>query len=113
MTWREIGNTVHLTGQAVAERVKQMEYNNIITGYTIRQGNVKQHFVTIFMDTTDFSRLEDMLNRNDKIEQAFKVTGDGCYHVIHTGNDKELDKFLTSLLAFGRYRVLTAIKCVK
>ena len=34
MQWREIGEQVHLTGQAVANRIRRMEELGLIKGYT-------------------------------------------------------------------------------
>ncbi len=113
MSWQGIGKQVHLTGQAVAARVKQMEDQNIITGYTIRQDAIKQHFISVFMDTTSFDQLESFLNQNPEVDQAFKVTGDGCYFVIYSGDDRELEEFLNSLVSYGRYRVSSTLSRVK
>jgi len=113
MSWQDIGKKVHLTGQAVAARVKQMEDLGIISGYTIRQDNLKQHFITVFMDTRDFETFDNFLKQQKSVNQAFKVTGDGCYLVNFNGSDKALDIFLSSLLNYGRYRVSSILKPIK
>lgn len=113
MSWQDIGKKVYLTGQAVATRVKQMEDLGIISGYTIKQDNLKQHFITVFMDTRDFVKFDDFLKQQKQVNQAFKVTGDGCYLVVFVGADKELEDFLSLLLNYGRYRVSSILKLIK
>ena len=58
MQWQEIGEEVHLTGQAVRNRINKMEKLGVIEGYTIKInskmiGKELTAFVTIFMKTTD------------------------------------------------------------
>ncbi len=113
MSWREIGNKVHLTGQAVATRVKQMEESGVISAYTIEQDSVPKHFITVFMDTNDFMGFEQFLNVQQLVIRAYKITGDGCYFLTCAGNNKELDEFLGDLLKFGRYKVSSTLKRVK
>lgn len=114
MSWQKIGKEVHLTGQAVAARVQRMEEQGAIRGYTIRQDNVERHFITVFMESADFAGFEAFLNADDRIEQAYKVTGEGCYHVVFMSmSNADLEPFLNTLLRYGKYKVSSAIRCVK
>jgi Lrp/AsnC family leucine-responsive transcriptional regulator len=113
-TWQQIGKEVHLTGQAVAARVQQMEEQGVITGYTIRQDNAERHFIMVFMNTSDFAGFEQFIRNDARIESAYKVTGEACYQLIfisQTGND--LESFLDAMLPYGRYKVATAIRHIK
>lgn len=113
-SWQHIGKHVHLTGQAVAARVLQMEDQGIIEGYTIRQGQVQRHFITVFMATTQFDVFEGFLKGIGSVEQAYKITGEGCYHVVFVcEHADELEPFLNALLPYGRYKVSSAIRTVK
>ena len=112
-TWQQIGKEVHLTGQAVAARVLQMEEQGVIAGYTIREGKVERHFITMFMDTSDFSGFERFLLNDGGVEAAYKITGEGCYQMSFvTRVEGDLEAFLNALLPFGRYKVASAIRCV-
>ena len=113
-SWQSIGKQVHLTGQAVAARVLQMEDQGIIEGYTIRQGQIQRHFITVFMATSQFDAFEAFLKGTVQVEQAYKVTGEGCYHVVLTcEHAHELEPFLNAVLPYGRYKVSSAIRAVK
>jgi Lrp/AsnC family leucine-responsive transcriptional regulator len=113
-TWQQIGKEVHLTGQAVAARVLQMEDQGVISGYTIRQDKLARHFITVFMETTDFSGFEAFLIADVRVESAYKVTGEGCYQLtLIAQSQSEIEPFLDALLPFGRCKVLSAMRCIK
>lgn len=114
MSWQQIGKEVHLTGQAVATRVQQLEDQGIINGYTIRQQHIERHFITMFMDVARFDEFEQLLKNETQVEAAYKITGEGCYHLIFTPESaNELEPFLQRLLKYGRYRVSSVLRCVK
>lgn len=114
MSWQQIGKEVHLTGQAVAARVQQLEDQGIISGYTIRQQHIERHFITMFMDVARFDEFEQLLKNAAQVEAAYKITGEGCYHLVFTPDaPSDLELFLQSLLKYGRYRVSSVLRSVK
>lgn len=114
MSWQQIGKEVHLTGQAVAARVQQMEEQGLISGYTIRQAKVERHLIAMFMAVARFEEFEQFLQADDRIEAAYKTTGDACYELVFVSQTEgDLEPFLNSLLRYGRYRVASVIRCVK
>ena len=113
-TWQQIGKEVHLTGQAVAARVSQMEEMGLISAYTIRQDQLPRHFITVFMESSDFAGFESLLKADNRVESAYKVTGEGCYQVIYISETtQEIEKFLDRVLPFGRCKVLSVMRSVK
>lgn len=113
MSWQQIGKQVFLTGQAVAARVAQMEAAGEISGYTVVQ-NVERHFITVFMQNARFSEVEALFASCPFVESAYKVTGDGCYHVVFTPDAAaDLELFLNQILPFGVYKVASVIRAVK
>lgn len=42
--WKEIGEKIHMTGQAVGNRIKKMEDNGIIKAYSIVVDELKMGF---------------------------------------------------------------------
>jgi Lrp/AsnC family leucine-responsive transcriptional regulator len=114
MSWQQIGKEVHLTGQAVAARVQQLEDQGVINGYTIRQNTIERHFITMFMDVARFDEFEALLKHEPHVESAYKITGEGCYHIVFTPDaPNELEPFLQRLLKYGRYRVSSVLRGVK
>ena len=113
-SWQDIGREVHLTGQAVAARVQNMEAAGMITGYTVRQDRAKRHFITVFMENNRFDDFERFLEQSEWVESAWKTTGEGCYHVVFVPpEDSALEPFLNGMLAFARYKTASVLRCVK
>ena len=113
-TWQQIGKEVHLTGQAVAARVSQMEEQGLISAYTIRQDELPRHFITVFMEKSNFAEFEAFLKNDPRVESAYKVTGEGCYQLVYVAQTpQEIEAFLDTVLPFGRCKVLSVMRCVK
>ncbi|XXQ67277.1 Lrp/AsnC family transcriptional regulator [Neisseriaceae bacterium B1] len=56
ISWQELGKNVHLSGQAAAERVKQMQEHGVIDGFTIRE-NRPRPFDWCDDETHEFSSI--------------------------------------------------------
>jgi Lrp/AsnC family transcriptional regulator, leucine-responsive regulatory protein len=119
MQWKEIGEKVHLTGQAVAGRIRRMEEAGIIEGFTVKLNNGKlgktlTAFITIFMKTTNHFSFQRFLAQREEIEEAHRVSGEGCYWLkAGFGSEQELNRFLDELLLYGNYRVNLSIGQIK
>jgi Lrp/AsnC family leucine-responsive transcriptional regulator len=119
MQWREIGEQVHLTGQAVANRIPRMEELGLIEGYTIdldhsKLGKSITAFVTVFMKTTDHPGFQGFIGENGTIIEADRISGDGCYLLkVRVASHEELTEVLNELLKFGNYKVNLSIGSIK
>lgn len=119
MQLQEIGDKVHLTGQAVKNRINKMEKLNIIDGYTLKV-NLKSigkgliAFITVFMKTSSHSELKKYILSNLLIVEANRISGDGCYMLKAAVSDnKELTKLLDEILQYGNYKVNLCIENIK
>ena len=107
ISWQQLGAAVHLSPQACAERVRQMQDAGVIGGFTLRE-NRPRHFITV-----RFAEFERFLHSESGIESADKTSGDGCYHIVYTADTPaELEVFLARLSPHGRYRVASGLKRV-
>lgn len=120
LQWREIGEFVHLTGQAVANRVARLEKLGVIKGYTVNTdetmtGTPLRAMVTVSMKSSDaHSAFVDYIKRSETITRADRISGDGCYAlVLQAANENELSHVLDDILQFGNYRVSISIGQVK
>lgn len=113
--WKVVGESVHLTGQAVADRVHRMEDLGIIEGYTVkldesRLGNQITALITVYMKHTDHQAFLQFIEQKPEVKEAHRVSGEGCYWLkavfAETGT---LNNFLDQLLAFGNYRINLSI----
>ncbi|MHB8072289.1 Lrp/AsnC family transcriptional regulator [Desulfosporosinus fructosivorans] len=119
MQWQEIGKTVHLTGQAVAVRIRSMQDEGIIKAFTVNLDHEKLGrpicaLITVFMSSANHLSFQGFLSNSEDIEEAYRVTGEGCYWLkANLANQKELNKLLDDILMYGNYKVNMAIDKIK
>jgi Lrp/AsnC family leucine-responsive transcriptional regulator len=119
MQWREIGEEVHLTGQAVGNRIRRMEEMGVIRGYTAvidpaKLGPILTALVTIFMKSTDHLRFQQFIREREEIVEAHRVSGEGCYSLkVQVQDQAALNDLLDAILEYGNYRVNLSIGQLK
>lgn len=116
---KKIGEHVHLTPQAVSNRIIRLEDLGIITQYTISTNNYLlgktiTGFITIFMKTTKHDKLVKFIKSNSIIVEAHRISGDGCYVLkIICSNMDEINTLLDSLAEYGTYRLSLSTSIIK
>ncbi|NNU76114.1 Lrp/AsnC family transcriptional regulator [Clostridium estertheticum] len=119
MQWQEIGEEVHLTGQAVKNRISKMEKSGVIKGYTVNinseiLGKNLTAFITVFMKTTDHLSFKKYINNNSLVTEAHRISGDGCYILKLTSSTQaEIVDFLDEILKYGNYKLNLSIQNIK
>jgi len=119
LQWQQIGEEVHLTGQAVRNRIKRMEKLGVIEGYTIKisskiLGKKIIAFVTIFMKTIDHASFQKYIENNTLISEANRISGDGCYLLkITSATQEEIVELLDEILIYGNYKLNLSIQNIK
>lgn len=117
--WKELGQKIHLTGQAVGNRIRRLEDLGVIEQYTIainriKLGQVVTAFVTVFVQTTNHQEFKRFFQAEEAISEVHRTSGDGCYLLkTHFSSNEELDTFLERLLKYGNYRVNLSIGRLK
>ena len=109
-SWREIGDKVFLSSQAVGQRVQDLLNDHIIEKFTIKEQKQHLQFITIYMNTNQFTSFENLVKSFDEVEEFYKITGDGCYMIISHFDSDALNLFLTKITDFGRYKVSHQLK---
>jgi len=119
MQLRDIGEVVHLTGQAVSKRISRMEELGVIQGYSVLLdekllGKTITAYITIFMKTTNHSAFHTFLQSYEAVVEASRISGDGCYLLkVQVNSQEDLNCFLDSVLKYGNYRVNISIGKIK
>ena len=109
-SWRKIGDKVFLSSQAVGQRVQDLLNNHIIEKFTIKEQKQHLQFITIYMNTNQFTSFENLVKSFNEVIEFYKITGDGCYMIISHFNSDALNLFLTKITDFGRYKVSHRLK---
>lgn len=117
--WKELGEQIHMTGQAVGNRIKKMEDSGVIKAYSLVVDELKlglpyTAFVIIYMETVGHGKFIDFLNERQEVIEAHRVSGEGCYHLtIKVRSQEQLNLFLNATLSYGNYALYLSINEVK
>lgn len=119
MNLKELGEKVHLTGQAIGKRIHKLEEAGVIKKYTIDidrskfEGSILT-IVTLFLKASYHIQIQEFFRKTDAITEMYHVSGDGCYiMIIHASSHQQLEKILSRILNYGDYRINTVINKIE
>lgn len=120
LTHKEIGEIVHLTGQAVGARVRKLQHLGVIDGYTLRWNPEKiglnvHAFLIVFMNSNQAHQaFRNFIRSTESVTEVHRVGGEGCYWLrIRISDGSELNKLLEEVLKYGNYKLSLSIEQVK
>jgi Lrp/AsnC family leucine-responsive transcriptional regulator len=106
ISWRELGERVHLSPTSAADRVRRMERDGVIEGYAVRVdpsalGRTVRAVVDASLGPGDqVDRFEERLAQREEVTFAAYVTGTADYSIIVECEGAEgLDAFVRWLRA--------------
>lgn len=117
--WKDLGEQIHMTGQAVGNRIKKLEDSGVIKAYTLLVDEMKlglsyTAFVIIYMKTANHDSFIRFVHDRNEVVEAHRVSGEGCYHLkIKVKSQDQLNLFLNELLEYGNYSIHLSIKEIK
>lgn len=117
--WKDLGKRIHMTGQAVGNRIKKMEESGVIKAYSLIIDEMKlglefSSFVIIYMKTANHDSFIRFINDRSEVVEAHRVSGEGCYHLsIKVNSQEQLNAFLNEILNYGNYAMYLSIKEIK
>lgn len=104
ITKKELGEKVHLTGQATSARVAKLEDSGIIEGYTIninqnKLGYVVHAMINIYTKSTHHDPYLSFIKTQEPyVINNYKIGGDSCYLLeCKFPSNEVLDEFLIGL----------------
>lgn len=116
ITMKELGEKVHLTGQATSARVAKLEDQGIIEGYTIKVNQAKMGFsvhaiIHIYTKSTNHQPYLSFIKKHEQyVINNYKISGDSCYLLESKFPSNEiLDEFLTDLSNYVSYKLSIVI----
>ncbi|USK57489.1 Lrp/AsnC family transcriptional regulator [Cytobacillus solani] len=117
--WKDLGQQIHMTGQAVGNRIKKLEDSGGINAYTLlvdemKLGLIFTAFVIIYMKTANHDSFIRFVQDRNEVLEVHRVSGEGCYHIkIKVKSQDQLNLFLNELLEYGNYSLHLSIKEIK
>lgn len=116
ITMKELGEKVHLTGQAASARVAKLEENGIIEGYSIKVNQAKIGYsvhaiLHIYTKSTNHQPYLSFIKKQEQyVINNYKISGESCYLLESKFPSNEiLDEFLTSLSNYVSYKLSIVI----
>ncbi|MED4204969.1 Lrp/AsnC family transcriptional regulator [Neobacillus mesonae] len=117
--WKDLGEQIHMTGQAVGNRIKKLEDSGIIRAYTLiidemKLGLTYTGFVVVFLKTANHDPFIRFIHEQKEVVEAHRIAGKGCYHLkIIVESQEQLNYFLNKLLDYGNYSLNLSIQGIK
>jgi len=117
--WKDLDGQIHMTGQAVGNRIKKLEDSGVIKAYSLLVDEMKvgltyTAFVIIYMKTANHDSFIRLMNDCKEAVEVHRVSGEGCYHIkIKVSSQEQLNLFLDKILEYGNYTVHLSIKEIK
>lgn len=119
MQWKDIGEIIHMSGQAVGNRIKKLEDSGAIKGYTLMVDEIKlglsyTAFIVIFMKTTNHGAFKKFINSCHEIIEAHRISGEGCYFLkVKVEKQESINLLLDKILEYGNYKLYLSINEIK
>ena len=117
--WKDIGEVIHMSGPAVANRVKKMEDEGIIEGYSARVneqllGNHQCIFITVMIKEYRHSKFTEFIHTRNEIKEAHRVSGEPCFILkVQLSDQLLLANLLDEILVYGYYKINISIGQIK
>jgi Lrp/AsnC family transcriptional regulator, leucine-responsive regulatory protein len=117
--WKDLGAQIHMTGQAVGNRIKKLEESGTIQAYSLivdemKLGLVYTAFVIINMKTANHDAFIRFIHERKEVVEAHRVSGEGCYHLkVKVYSQEQLNLFLNKILDYGNYSLNLSIQEIK
>ncbi|MDF2066718.1 Lrp/AsnC family transcriptional regulator [Bacillus sp. Cr_A10] len=117
--WKDLGEQIHMTGQAVGNRIKKLEESGVIKAYSLivdemKLGLTYTAFVIIYMKTANHDSFIRLMNDRSEVVEVHRVSGEACYHIkIKVSSQEQLNHFLDKILEYGNYTVHLSIQEIK
>ncbi|MFS0638743.1 Lrp/AsnC family transcriptional regulator [Mesobacillus foraminis] len=117
--WKDLGKQIHMTGQAVGNRIKKLEESGVIKTYSLIVDQMKvglsyTAFVIIYMKTANHDSFIRFINDQNEVVEAHRVSGEGCYHLkIKVNSQEKLNLLLNKILEYGNYTLYLSIHEIK
>lgn len=119
LSFKEIGEKVHMTAQAVGVRINKLADEGVIENFTININKEKlgintTALIKIYMNTYDHTKIKKLIKNTDEIVEAYRISADGCYSIkVETKSNEKLNSILDSINEFANYQLSLFISKLK
>ncbi len=107
LSMRELGKIINLSPPSVTERVRKLENEGVITGYTIGIDRKKLGFgLECIMEITvrngDYKKLKTFVQNHPRVLGCWRTAGQACYFVkLCAASLEEIQDFVDSIASYA------------
>ncbi|PLR99230.1 Lrp/AsnC family transcriptional regulator [Bacillus sp. T33-2] len=104
---RELAKKVNLSSPSVTERVRRMESEGIIKGYTIdidykKLGYGVDCIIEVTLRSGDYEKFRKKISEYPKAEFCYRIAGQACYLVkLRLKSLDEIEEFINEITAYA------------
>lgn len=119
LSFKEIGEIVHMTGQAVGIRVNKLIEEGIIENFTISVNKEKLGltiiaFIKLYMNTNNHTKILNIIKKYDEILEAFRISSDCCYILkVECKSNDFINKLIEEITPFANYQISLSLSNLK
>ncbi|QYR24325.1 Lrp/AsnC family transcriptional regulator [Paenibacillus sp. sptzw28] len=113
--WKQIGEIVHMSGAAVANRIQRLEDLGVIEGFTVKLnekllGNIYCVFIIVMIKDYQHTKFQDFIKEREEIKEAHRVSGEPCFILkVEVPEHQQLSRLLDEILVYGHYKINISI----
>ncbi|MBE6082715.1 MULTISPECIES: Lrp/AsnC family transcriptional regulator [Tissierellales] len=112
---RELSRRVNLSPPSVTERVRRLEDNGVIEGYTIKINKKKlglyiDCIIKVTMRNGQYEKFKIFIKEYKQSEWCYRIAGDGCFLVklsIRSLND--IEEFINDISSYAMTETIIAL----
>lgn len=104
---RELSKRINLSPPSVTERVKRLEDNGVIEGYTISINKKKlglsiDCIIKVTMRNGEYEKFKNFIKNYIRSEWCYRIAGDGCFLVKLSVKDlNEIEEFINEVSPYA------------
>jgi len=104
---RELSKRINLSPPSVTERVKRLEDNGVIEGYTISINKKKlgisiDCIIKVTMRNGEYKKFKNFIKNYSRSEWCYRIAGDGCFLVKLSVKDlNEIEEFINEVSPYA------------
>lgn len=119
LQWKQIGEQVHMSAPAVANRIRRLEDLGVIEKYTVKVndrliGDTICVYITVMMKDYAHTKFKEFIRTREEVREAHRVSGEPCFILKVVLNDQDkLAELLDEILVYGHYKINISIDEIK
>lgn len=116
---RELSKRINLSPPSVTERVKRLEDNGVIEGYTIKINKKKlgltiDCIIKVTMKNGEYERFKTFIKDFPRSEWCYRIAGDGCFILKLSISDlQEVEDFINQISSYAITTTIIAFSSVE